>query len=190
MNSATLACGSLATCSNGFYKGLCSREEYISEYECSENLGEGRERFYREKGLVIGGGEGGVNVLVGSGKVGKWKEIMPSALYLSRLLTGGSRTRSAIRRLGSNASGDLCCIGDLPAIHGFSSAVRRSVRWSNSQSPSLLPFCDLKRRFAVRASISATHWSNAVPALLWFFPFFLLTSLILQKQKQQRHNIN
>ncbi|MCE3050278.1 hypothetical protein HAX54_046781 [Datura stramonium] len=49
------------------------------------------------------------------------------------------------RRLGSNASAYLCCIGDLPSVHGYASVVRWAIRWSNAQSPSLLPYCDLKR---------------------------------------------
>ncbi|MCD7452459.1 hypothetical protein HAX54_016755 [Datura stramonium] len=35
------------------------------------------------------------------------------------------------------------------AVHDFASTVLRSVRRSNSQSPSLFPFCDLKWWFAL-----------------------------------------
>ncbi|MCD7451592.1 hypothetical protein HAX54_012753 [Datura stramonium] len=77
------------------------------------------------------------------------KIIRPSALPISRLSTGGSRNLIGSPPLRLQCFSDLFYIGDLSVVHGFALAVNRTDRRSNSQSPGLLPFCALKRQFAL-----------------------------------------
>ncbi|MCD7470401.1 hypothetical protein HAX54_010257 [Datura stramonium] len=53
------------------------------------------------------------------------------------------------RRLGAKASGNLCCIDDPPAVHGYESAFHRRVRRSNAPSPSLLFLFSLRWQFVL-----------------------------------------
>ncbi|MCE3049569.1 hypothetical protein HAX54_045180 [Datura stramonium] len=152
-----LACESLATFSNGSCRVCVVEKEDVSANECSEDVSEGWES-----------GKVGKRKIWESGKVGYWEDKKGVKKWSKGDLReyfeeyGGSR-----KYFGSGGStfdlnsetklyldrryigGDLCCIGDIPAVRVSALEVRRCAHRSNSQTPSLLPSRIMRRRFAL-----------------------------------------